>query len=372
MGDLTDLSASDIVFAEATPEQRQISWELNGMFFASPLSLSDYFAREKLLSQQDLARDGGCRYWVLYPEGRPDRIIASCESFCKPVLIAENGGVRESRGHSVAHIHTNAEYRRQGMAALLMSRLQVQLEQDGECTVLYSDIGKGYYTRLGWTAFPNRLVTLSLLSPYGSTRNRQEPRFEHSEPRRARYLKLEEIPDLCALDGMYLSRRFHNLPPDGFAHIAFLPTSAQVLWHNVREDFMAEKLSKPRPMNRGAIADNGKTWIYWRHDWRAGQLEILRVAQNEGLTIEWRADEIRVLLEAALVEASAHGLSRVVAWNPDEQMTLGSKGVGNRHQKSVKVVVSEQMDKMIPCFRWSGGRRTQKTVWEDNYAYGWC
>lgn len=175
-----DLSTSEIVFAEATTEQRQISWELNGVFFASPLSLDDYLAREKLLSQQDLARDGDCRYWVLFPKGRPGRIIASCESFRKPILIAKDGIVRESRGHSIAHIHTNPEYRRQGMAALLMSRLQEQLEQDGECTVLYSDIGKGYYTRLGWTAFPNRLVTLSLLSSYGSARNGEKAHFEHS------------------------------------------------------------------------------------------------------------------------------------------------------------------------------------------------
>lgn len=94
---------------------------------------------------------------------------------------------------------------------------------------------------------------------------------------------------------------------------------------------MAEKLSQPRPMNRGAIVDNGQTWLYWRHDWRAGQLEILRVAQSEGVSMERRGDDIRVLLEAALAEASAHGLSRVVGWNPDEEMTLGSKGVGNRH-----------------------------------------
>ncbi|KAH8885768.1 hypothetical protein GQ53DRAFT_751106 [Thozetella sp. PMI_491] len=389
MGEPMSLGASDVVFAEANPAQRQQSWELSGALWAAPLSVGDYVAREQHLAEQDLTKDGGCKYWVLHLLGYPSLVIASCETTHKTVLISENGHLRQGRAYAIASVFTNPTYRRMGMAPILLRKVREFMDTDGQAdfSVLYSDVGRSYYADMGWAAFPRDQATLQLLppSPPGgrSPPKPGQPTFLQTRPGRSRYLTLDELQPLCEADEKALRTHFETFQADGKTHIAFLPTFAQMSWQLARSEFMATKLfgEEVEVVNRGAAitGDGGagppKAWIYWDHDWRDRKLKVLRIviAGYAPDDINGRADAIRVLLEAALAEASSWGLSKVMMWNPDEHTKWGCKAVGNAHEDVVKVVFEVGLDASIPSLRWKGGKRdARRTVWEENYYYCWC
>lgn len=376
------LGPSDVVFSEATAEQRQIAWELNGASWAAPMPPDTYAAYKGHLSQRDLTKDSRCRYWVLYLKGYPRQIIASCETTRKALLISENGVSREGFGCAIASLFTNPDYRRLGMAGCMLRRLQEQMDvDDSECSVLYSDIGKLYYATLGWKAFPSKQVTLSLLpspsstpvlGPKGDDETVKRPVFRQSEPDAVRYLQEEELNDLCEVDEMQLSAEFDQMPADGSTHIAFLPSYAQISWQLARSEFVARTLFEKTPTYKGAITNDAQSWLYWGHDWREKKLKILRIVHGLSTTVEQRIRNTKSLLEAALVEADTWGLPRVLVWNPDEVITRGCKAVGNAYVDDVKIVFDERADASIPSLRWSKGKDVGDTVWESNFSYCWC
>lgn len=352
------------IFVEASPEQRKIAWRLNGEVWAAPMSIDDYISRETYLSEQDLSREGRCTYRVLFRKGDPQHIVASCESTKKRVLIAGRGqGFREGFGYGIASIYTNPKHRRLGMAALMLKRLQDVIDKDSDCSVLYSDIGRQYYSNLGWSVFPAEQATLYLL-PGGD--------FKISQPGRTKFVTKEEIRPLCDRDVADLTARFRGMADNARMHVAFVPDYAQIAWQLAREEFMARAMYKKDVQNRGAITDDACSWVYWDHDWHGKKLKVQRIITPESASAEQRAADMTALLEAALAEAKAWGLQKVLVWNPDETMTRGIKEVGNIHETDVPIIFDERSDGSIPSFRWVGGKDVSNTVWEENFYYCWC
>lgn len=387
---MAQLGPSDVVFAEATPEQQRLSWELNGVSWAAPMSVPNYIARETHLSQQDLSRDGGCKYWVLHLKSDPATIVASCETTRKTVLIARRAGdgisppsVRRGVGYSIASVYTNPDYRRRGMAALLLNKVQKFMDGDGaDCSALYSDIGKHYYANLGWAVFPSDQATLHLLPPApeepGPNSN-LEP-FVPSHPDATRPLVMADLPPLCAADEAALEARFNALPAkggndndgEGSTHVAFLPSFEQISWQLAREEFMTRAMFGASVERRGAMTADGKAWVCWDHDWREKKLKVMRLVTIRGGEAADRVGDITALLEAALAEASAWGLQKVLVWNPDAETTVACKNVGNAHEDRVKLILDERLNGSIPSLRWKDGEDTRDTVWVDNQYYCWC
>jgi GNAT superfamily N-acetyltransferase len=379
------LTASDIVFGEATPEQREVAWELCGRTWAAPMALEDYVERERHLAQHDLNRDGRCRYWVLYLNGYPRHIIASCEATRKPILISDGGGgpARTSHGYAVTNIYTNPTYRRQGMASYLLRRVQEQLDADSDCSVLYSDSGRSYYASLGWSPFRSRQATLTLLPSSSSPAHGSHYRSQ------TRLLEMSDLPDLCEADAHHLTRSFNSLPADGKTRVAFLPTLPQITWHLARAEFDGRKIIPLTGNLRlviGAMilnsssASNSKSWITWAHDWREKRLRILRIArvcqdqQETRRAQEETVKDVAALLDAAVVEARRWDLSKVVAWNPDEEVRAACKWIGNAYPGAdgVKVMFEERVEGGMPSLRWSGGRVVKDMSWEENFGFCWC
>jgi GNAT superfamily N-acetyltransferase len=138
------ISESLVEFHEATPAQRAETWRLNGVSWAAPLSIDDYVQREQHLGETDFTANGLNRYWVLTKTTDPAEVVASCETTRKTVYCGGVGGYREVRAYAIASVYTNPKYRRNGMAALLLTQLKKWMDGGGasECSVLYSDIGK--------------------------------------------------------------------------------------------------------------------------------------------------------------------------------------------------------------------------------------
>lgn len=55
----TAITKDDVVLAEATPEQRILTWKLNGVSWAGPMTIEEYIGREQALSETALSANGG-------------------------------------------------------------------------------------------------------------------------------------------------------------------------------------------------------------------------------------------------------------------------------------------------------------------------
>jgi hypothetical protein len=370
MGDQPKLSPEDVVFTEATPAQQKLAWELNGVSWATPMSIPDYVRRETHLSQQELSKDGGSRYWILHPKGQPNEIVAGCECTRKTIFVRPPGpdsAVADQTAYAIASVYTNPAYRRLGMAARMLHLLQGEMDRDSAASALYSDIGKLYYAQLGWPPFPSQQATLLLLKENAA----------FASPADTKPLTLNDLPALCARDAAGLRARLsspdaHEAAP-GATLVAFAPTFAQLAWQLARVEFMAGVLHPGREVQRrGAMMPDGRAWVVWDHDWREKKLKIARIAAPGVESGAKLVAAVTALLQAALEEASAWGLGKVLVWNPDVNTTLGIKGVGNAHEDDVKVVFDERIDGSIPSFRWRGGQDTSSTVWVANEYYAWC
>lgn len=86
------------------------------------------------------------------------RILASCESFRKRSLQGDqDGNTKEVIIHGIASVFCAPQYRRRGYAGRHMAEMAKALrswQADGGTpvigSILYSDIGKEYYAKLGW------------------------------------------------------------------------------------------------------------------------------------------------------------------------------------------------------------------------------
>lgn len=367
------LTTEDVVFTQADESHRKLAWRLNGESWAAPLEIDQYVERESHLSKQELTKDGRCIYWILAHKDDDTHIVASCEATKKTVFIAGKGtgvndGFVEATGYAIASVYTNPDYRRLGMAAYMLQNLQENMDAESECSVLYSDIGKTYYANLGWDTFPSDQATIHL----------HADKLNLPDVPKTRYLKIDELPPLCEKDVAMIKAKFAKLAADHTkTHIAFAPDFAQISWQLAREQFMAGILFKRQIERRGAITTNGRSWVYWDHDWREKKLKIMRLATldpDPDTTVAAASEEEKVwdvveLLQAAAAEAAEWGLKKVLVWSPDATTTQGIKGFHNLYEKEVDVIFDERTDGSIPSFRWKGGRSTADTRWEDNHYY---
>jgi len=372
------ITTENVLFTRADDTIRELTWRLNGAVFAAPLDLDAYVAREAYLSQQALCKDGGCTYFVLAHKHDATHIVASCEAVKKTVFIAgghtsDGSGFKEATGYGIASVYTNPKYRRLGMAALMMDKLKEIIDQESDCSALYSDIGRGYYAGLGWTVFPSDQATISL-----RTEEKGKEAFQQPATSKTRYLSHDELPALCDKDVAQMRTKFQRLATDRTTtHVAFAPDYAQISWQLANEDFVTKALHPDRSVaHRGAITHSGHSWVYWKLDWRAKQLSILRfvLPEQEGQDViseEASAWDVLELLQAAAAEATAWGLGKVVIWNPNTTTTRGIKGFHNLHEAEVDVVFDERKDAALPSLRWARGRGVGDTVWEDNQHYVW-
>ena len=150
--DLPPSDSPNLALLHPTQEEKIETWKLNGASWRGAMTPETYFRRETHLENQAFTKLGGITFWILVdstlaPNERP--ILASCESFRKPALVARGGIVEDVVSHGIGSVFCNPIYRKRGYAQRMMEELGKKLDtwnqQDGkrtEFTVLYSDIGK--------------------------------------------------------------------------------------------------------------------------------------------------------------------------------------------------------------------------------------
>lgn len=360
---IRSLTVADVVFAEATPRQRVLSWELNGASWAPPLTLEQYVGREDVLSQTALSANGGTIYYVLHHKDNPDAIVSACEVTSKKVLTADASGSRFIDAYSIASVFTAPQYRENGMASHMLRKVQQVVDATTECGALYSDIGRDYYTRLGWRDFRTPQVMFRL-----------QEGFEAPAAGHVRHLTESDVAELCEKDTDALTQRFQHLgeTKDGKAHFTFVPSFAQCSWHFARDAYVAKIMAGREVRHRGARTSDGHTWLYWDHDLRETKLKVLRIVTSGEDGPDKRVADVKSLLKAALAESRDWDLPALLIWSPSEEVVAAATEIWREAGENLQVLFEERQDGSIPSLRWKGGEDVGAVVWESNEYFAWC
>ncbi|QDS70304.1 hypothetical protein FKW77_008173 [Venturia effusa] len=350
-----------LVFQQASDEQLDLVWTLNAQSWAAPISTEGHITRERFLSKQALTGDNW-RTFVLFRQ--EDEIIASCEAFEKEILISDKDGFRKERGYGIASVFTNPKYRRQKMASLLLVSVAEWMDGQGggALSVLYSDIGKTYYEKLGWTPYSTRQLVLD--SKIDSPDNVDIPGV-HA-------LRDEQVEELCREDIAALEKEFSQpVEPDDHIHIAFTPSVHQIQWHFVREHYMAKALfDREESSCRGAIAQSRRAWLIWYLDLVERKCEVQRIVLLDKHERERNVSEVVNLLRFAHQEAKPWGINQVIVWNPSEDVTEAGRRLAEKFEGIESKI--EERDSSIPALRRQHGESTANLHWKHNEYYAWC
>jgi GNAT superfamily N-acetyltransferase len=358
------LTPADVIFTEASPEQRILSWELNGASWAPPLSLQEYIGREETLSKTPLSADGGTKYYVLHHKDHPNTIVSACEVTAKKALVADSKGSRVVDAYGLASVYTAPEFRERGMASHLLAKVKEAVDKTTDFGALYSDIGRGYYTRLGWKDYRTPQVKLVL----------QEGYVAPAADGNVCMLTEGDVAALCERDVETMKKRFENFgqTDDGKMHIAFLPSFVQCQWHFVRDAYVAKVMAGREVQNRGAKTADGRSWLLWDHDLREKKLKVLRVVTSDEDGHDKRVSDVKALLQAALAETQDWGLPALLVWSPDKHLVAAATQIWQDDGEKLQVVFEERQDGSVPSLRWKDNTDVAHVAWDANEYFAWC
>ncbi len=368
-----DSNSPSLYLTHPTPEENVKTWTLNSVNWGTSLSQPDYLEREAYLTTIPLAKDGGITHWILVDRNLPPNqrpILASCESLRKPVLVSRNGVISEGITHGIGSVFSQPKFRGKGYASRMLKELGPILkdwqvtEKTGSCdfSVLYSDIGKKYYTKFGWAPFPSTHIAL--------------PPAAKTPSSTAKALAYADIPELCALDEQYIRTELSNAK-DGKTHVAVMPSYDQMLWHHMREEFVCKKLFKKVPTIKGAIAGKpgSRIWAVWTRAFygplvpaSGNTLHLLRLVIEDETDTEENAESLKAILELAQSEAKKWSVNAVDLWNPSETVKALVKRAGLQHE------FVDRQQESIASLMWygDGSGTTDEVTWLANEKYGWC
>ncbi|KAF2219240.1 hypothetical protein BDZ85DRAFT_46249 [Elsinoe ampelina] len=382
--------SADLFLKNPTPEEIKEQLTHNSLEWRGPLSTEAYFRREDVLANQDLTRSGGLTSWILarnLPDGSR-QAVCSCETIRKRAFLAlaSTGKVQDVTCYGVASVFTIPEHRGKGYASTMFTNLEKWMDEEGRgkggFSVLYSDVGKEFYAKHGWTPKQSAHVTLLV----GGA--------EMGNVDGVRWLKEEDLPALCKRDEAIVKARLERLVSQGKNAVAICPDLKTLQWQQAREAFLSKELYGKTPEIQGALFKTGTgkdVWCYWTRWWynadvkqtKGNTMHILRLvvdepeyddiaASDKGVE-EVQAGEtvkaVAALLRAALQEAKESNMEDVQIWNPSSTTLAAARLLED------KAEVVHREKESIASFRWCDDKLNDigdSIVWTAVEKYSWC
>ena len=375
---LPNAQSQEIQLSHPTAEECVEIWKLSFLAWGDALSLPLYLEESAYLTSVPLAKDGGMTIWILTDRNLPPNqrpILCSCETFRKRAIISgTEGDVTEMIIHGVASVFCNPAYRRRGYASRLMRELAKVLPtwqtETRRCigSVLYSDIGKTYYAKLGWHPFPN------------NNHVDFDPAIASKSPQ-ATPLLAGDLAQLCKEDEAMVWKAMRSTPRQRM-RMMLVPDLDHMLWHHRKEEFACERLFGKQPQVKGAIAGRpgNRIWAIWTHRFYGdpesassdNTLYILRlVIENQAVDaaqIELQAVQLKAVLQVAQAEAAEWKLRSVKLWDPSPLARKLIERTGIAHQRV------EREHESIASLLWYGDGSGNEDMleWVGNEKYAWC
>ncbi|EPE06328.1 lysine acetyltransferase [Ophiostoma piceae UAMH 11346] len=422
---LPSADSPTLTLALPTPEECRRVWTGHHQTWGGALSLEAYVKREAYLLTVPLAMNNGATHWILTDASQPPNerpIYSSCETLRKHGMAATlpEGApepvVVDGIAHGIASVYTDPVFRGKGYAGRMLTDLGKKLKtwqvassalvDSAETSpaktlfsVLYSDIGKQYYARKGWAAFPSTHLTFQTAA--AETAATESPAVA-KDSFEVTPLGYHELTELCPIDvGLLrdrLSRRAARQAKDtSKTHgpsVALVPDLNTMLWHLMREDYMTKHIFGKTPIVRGALCSlktaSGKQrsiWAIWTRGYYAGlktiegnTLYILHIVledldddfpldPDEVPVSQDHVDGFAAILRMAQAEAAAWHCGSVQMWNPTPAQRLLADRTGIPYQE-----VDREKDS-IASLMWNRGSEdgvvTETVDWVDNEKYGW-
>lgn len=379
----------------ATPAERIETLKLNSTAWKGRLDLPTYIEREFHLHNQRLTREG-LTCWILVDRTEPEgkrTILGSCETYRKRAFVAHQGRVEDVPTHGVGSVYCRAEFRGRGYARRMVEELsrvldtwQMEEREDGKLgrqgrsvfSVLFSDIGKGFYAQFGWLPFPSSHVHLLPISE--ATYDSVAGGFGLPQ---VRTLKAEDVRDsMCSEKILRKERELLKRDSEKSPHksiVAIAPDYDHFLWHWAREEFYADKLfphtDKAFPSTKGAGVDGAGVYCAWNRNFGETPLEntlfILRWVYDEPTSpAEERAkiEAMAAIMRRAQFEAHRWNMQTVEFWNPTPLMLKAVALV----DPSADLVHREKDS--IASLKWNGDKLGlgNDVEWRWNEKYAWC
>lgn len=309
--------------------------------------MQKYVDREMLLGNQPLTKDGGITYWILTNEKA--EMLCACETIRRPALISRAGSQPEDvSSFGIASVFTPRRNRRKGYATKMLSLLQQRLPSHAPgvvgFSVLYSDIGRQFYARMGWKPDLSTHITLS-----PST----------TAYKNVRYCPREEIARLCEKDVEFVRQRIAS--KSSSTRVAVLPDYEVIEWSQTRSLYLMSNSTDITVGKFGAVyssAAGKEGWVVYGFTPSKGQLTILRCVPQQGEELE----SVVELLKASQNLALEYKLTEVYIWNPSDVVLQAA-----RKLQEVQVVTRET-DTITSIAYYGEG----DAEWLENDPFAWC
>ena len=379
---LPSTDSPDLVLVPASSHEYFQTALLNSEEWSGPLNLEQYLQREVVLQEVDLTKNGKITGWILTSTALPNNadgtrpILASCESIAISAFVVRGGELRRVQAHGIASVFTRSEHRGKGYAGKMMSTLGKRLESwqqvDGlsnPFSVLFSDIGKNFYARLGWKMFESNHIHLDPLDQekYAAARA-SLPSVE--------YLGASDLSSLPTVRYMevQLERLSKSEPSKTFLGIA--PDPAHFEWHHAREELQAKLLGKNHPDIKGAIHPESGLAIIWCRSYASQpkdrHLKILHTVIPPDQTPS--SEEVQQVFAALLLRAQFEASNQdmvagVEVWDPSELVINSARKLSSHEQGKVEIITRDQ--ESLCSLRWAASTEDDP-VWITKQKYAWC
>ncbi|KAJ2904459.1 N-acetyltransferase-like protein [Zalerion maritima] len=392
--------STELYLTHPTEEEKKQIWASTHPLWGTALSREVYVKREAYLQTIPVAKTGGMSNWVLTTSPTPSEnrlVLSSCESLRKRAFVSttkEDGTVelKESTAHGIASVFNDPAFRGRGYASRMMKDLALALSNhkgspnpngpssptsskrssyegpESICSILYSDIGKSFYSKHGWKPFPSEHVSFRPSTAYVDTSNEAKP------------LSYHDLAILSAADEEMLRKRLSS--PSGSrkkTRIAIVPDLDSMLWHLMREDYMTTQLFSRVPTVRGAMVGlqeaGNRVWAIWtrnyyspdRKDMHKNTFYILRfVVEDETMPGDQLVDATRKIVNMAKKEAAEWHLGEVQMWNPAPVVRRAIEGT------KMECSWTDREDDSIASLNWYGSGDAEDVEWVANEKFAWC
>lgn len=385
--DLPPADSPHLELVQSTPEEYLQTIRLNSTSWKGPITVDQYIEREDRLSKQNLTKNGALTSWILVDSRQPpnDRLIlSSCESYRKPAYLAYQGRVEDIICHGVGSVFSRSEFRGRGYAGRMLEELAKKLDtwqsenqprKQVVFSVLFSDIGKKFYTRYGWKPFASSHISLPPLNEQSYNAS-----VELAKLPVAKQLTAEEIREsMCSEIVEKKNRNFLRVLSEKSpgAKVSIAPDYDHMLWHWAREDFYEDVgvFDKAHPLVRGAGVDHHHVYCSWSRKLGDSPSEhtlyILRLIYDEPSSPPQElatVEAIAAVLRRAQFEAHKLNMKSVDFWNPSPLVEKAARLL----DPNVQVVHREESS--ISSLKWNGASQGlgDNVEWLWNEKYSWC
>ncbi|TVY40621.1 hypothetical protein LOCC1_G006149 [Lachnellula occidentalis] len=377
---LPESQSSNLGLSHPTADECVTIWNNSSASWKDSLTVPLYLEESLFLTTVPLAKDGGMTTWVLVDKNPPltNERFSAHRSFTS----TSNGKVSDAIVHGIASVFCPAELRALGYPPRMMRELAKILHgwqsEHAKCvgSILYSDIGKTYYSKLGWQ--PNLTNFHVVFQP---SRKPDQPLVI------AHAIEAGSLAELCIRHEAMI-RRAMAAPAEAInMRMTIVPDLDHMLWHIRKEEFACDLLFGKVPHAVGAIAGppGSQVWVLWTHrcyehpdaDSTDNTLYILRLVIESHVERKLSSDAntkhdeqvgyLKAVLQAAQTEAAEWRLDQVKLWDPIPvvQELIVQSGIDH--------LVVEREDSIASGLWYDeNGEASVAPLWMNNEHFAWC